>query len=308
MPSHTSCTDKAGLTSPSCQSVVAQHPGGLSFLTLCAWCGLAAGLLEVAKIVLRKRFFDWNHFYWMSRHFIWLVPITNPVILLVGGGATSLMIRTRAGRPPWVATRLLGTLSLLPLIWAGFPRIHVLAGLIMAAGGTMRLVPILDRHAPIFRRCARLSFPVLVAAVPILAISLWAGDMLKEWHEASHALPPRGSPNVLLIVLDTVAADHLDLYGYGRPTSPTLDQLATRGLRFDGVRATSSWTLPSHASIFTGRWPHELFAGWLTPFDHTDPTLAEYLCSRGYATAGLTATYSYCASDSGLGRVFQQLS
>ena len=40
-----------------------------------------------------------------------------------------------------------------------------------------------------------------------------------------------------------------------------------RGVRFDRAQATSSWTLPSHASMFTGRWPHELSAGWLTPLD-----------------------------------------
>ena len=116
-----------------------------------------------------------------------------------------------------------------------------------------------------------------------------AADRLKEWREAARPLPPPGSPNVLLIVLDTVAADHLSLYGYNRPTSPTIDELAGAGIRFDRVQATSSWTLPSHASMFTGRWPHELSAGWLTPLDGTYPTLAEFLGSRGYATAGFVA-------------------
>ena len=70
------------------------------------------------------------------------------------------------------------------------------------------------------------------------------------------------------------------------------------------MQATSSWTLPSHASMFTGRWPHELSAGWFTPLDGTYPTLAEFLGSRGYATAGFVANYWYCASDSGLNRGF----
>ena len=111
---------------------------------------------------------------------------------------------------------------------------------------------------------------------------------------------------MLLIVLDTVAAGHLSLHGYNRPTSPALDQLARRGVRFDRVRATSSWTLPSHASMFTGRWPHELSAGWLTPLDATYPTLAEYLGSRGYDNAGFVANTFYCGVDSGLARGFGQ--
>jgi len=101
-----------------------------------------------------------------------------------------------------------------------------------------------------------------------------------------------------------VAAGHLSLHGYDRPTSITLDGLARRGVRFDRVQATSSWTLPSHASFFTGRWPHELSVGWLTPLDATYPTLAEYLGSRGYATAGFVANTFYCGADTGLGRGF----
>src|SRR5262249_52911283 len=120
----------------------------------------------------------------------------------------------------------------------------------------------------------------------------------------SHPMPSPASDNVLLLVLDTVAADHLGLYGYDRPTSPTLDELATRGIRFDRAQATSSWTLPSHASMFTGRWPHELSVGWITPLDAARQTRAEYLGSRGYATAGFTANYWYCAADSGLNRGF----
>ena len=108
-------------------------------------------------------------------------------------------------------------------------------------------------------------------------------------------MPSPGSPNVLLIVLDTVAADHLSLNGYDRPTSPTMDELARSGIRFDSVQAASSWTLPSHASLFTGRWPHELSAGWLTPLDRTYPTVAEFLGAHGYATAGFIANSSYCA-------------
>ena len=108
----------------------------------------------------------------------------------------------------------------------------------------------------------------------------------------------------MLIVLDTTAADHLSLHGYSRRTSLTLDGLARRGIRFDRARATSSWTLPSHASLFTGRWPHELSAGWLTPLDATHRTLAEFLGSRGFATAGFVANLFYCGADTGLARGF----
>ena len=117
-------------------------------------------------------------------------------------------------------------------------------------------------------------------------------------------LPPAGSPNVLFIVLDTVRADHLSLYGYPRSTTPTLKRLAENGIRFDRARATAPWTLPSHASFFTGRWPHELGVQWLTPLRPGPPLLAEYMGSRGYATAGFVANTGYCSYDTGLARGF----
>ena len=76
---------------------------------------------------------------------------------------------------------------------------------------------------------------------------------------------------MLLIVWDTVRAENLSLHGYGRPTTPNLERLAARGVRFEHAFATSPWTLPSHASLFTGRWPHELSAGWKTPLDDDPP-------------------------------------
>ena len=66
---------------------------------------------------------------------------------------------------------------------------------------------------------------------------------------------------MLLIVLDNVRADDLSLYGYDRETTPNLERLAREGVRFTEARSTAPWTLPSHASMFTGRWPHELSVG-----------------------------------------------
>jgi glucan phosphoethanolaminetransferase (alkaline phosphatase superfamily) len=85
-----------------------------------------------------------------------------------------------------------------------------------------------------------LSFPIVAAVAPNLAVYLLGTDRLKAWREHARILPPAGSPNILLIVMDTVAADHLSLHGYDRRTSPTIDALAERGIRFDRVRSTSS--------------------------------------------------------------------
>ena len=61
--------------------------------------------------------------------------------------------------------------------------------------------------------------------------------------------------NVILISLDAVRPDHLGCYGYARQTSPNIDALAEKGVLFEQAIAASYWTLPSHASIFSGLLP-----------------------------------------------------
>ena len=111
-------------------------------------------------------------------------------------------------------------------------------------------------------------------------------------------------PNVLLLVMDTVRADRLSLHGYKRDTTPNLVRLARKGVRFDQARSTAPWTLPSHASMFTGRWPHQTGVSEDRPLDATHPTLAEFLSDRGYLTAGFVGNTYFCNSWFGLGRGF----
>ncbi len=63
------------------------------------------------------------------------------------------------------------------------------------------------------------------------------------------------APSIVLITLDTTRVDHLSCYGYERKTTPNLDRLAQRAVRFRRAWSTSSWTLPAHASLFTGMYP-----------------------------------------------------
>jgi Sulfatase len=89
-----------------------------------------------------------------------------------------------------------------------------------------------------------------------------------------------------------------------RSTTPALERLALRGIRFAEARATAPWTLASHATMFSGRLPDDLNVHWQTPLRRDFPTLAEYLGSRGYATAGFVANTEYCSYDTGLDRGF----
>jgi arylsulfatase A-like enzyme len=304
MISRTAVVRNAAAVGSSTPDLANNPPRFLSLLLLSAWCGLVAGLLEASTIVIRKQVFDPNPLYKMSRHFVWLVPLSNLCVFLVLGLVGGVIVLAWPRRGRWLFVRGLCAMAFLPPMLVAFPRIHSIAWLVVALGVAAQLVPRLERHGRILRRVVLVSFPAAVAVVAIPGASLWVGDRIKQVRENGRPLPPPGSPNVLLIVMDTVAAGHLGLHGYDRATCPTLAELAERGVRFDAARAASSWTLTSHATMFTGRWLHELSVGWLTPLDRRHPTLAEYLGDRGYATAGFVGNTWYCATDSGLARGF----
>jgi len=95
-------------------------------------------------------------------------------------------------------------------------------------------------------------------------------------------------PNIVLVVVDTLRADRLGMYGHDRPTSPNLDALAARGLVVDRAYAPSSWTLPSVASYLTGLQPPEHgVLGWTDRLPGDVPYLPEALHDAGYATVGI---------------------
>jgi len=274
--------------------------GPVDVLVLSVWCGLAAGLLEVGTRVLCRAIDPTKHLYMMSRHFIWLTPLANLLVFLGLGLLLAVVTRRWPRLGGWLSPRLLCALAILPVLLVAFPQVFVDAWFILALGIASRLVPRLERDPAALRRRLAWSLPGLLGLVLFLAGSVFGGDWLKERREAGRALPPADSPNVLFIVLDTVRADRLSLYGYQRRTTPTLERMAKRGIRFDGARATAPWTLPSHASLFTGRWPHELGVQWLTPLRGDFPMLAQYLGSHGYATAGFVGNTVYCSYDTGL--------
>ena len=125
-------------------------------------------------------------------------------------------------------------------------------------------------------------------------------------------MPDGGS--VLLIVVDTLRADHLGVYGYSRPTSPNLDIWAAQGRVYERAFATGSWTLPSFGSIYTGRWStvHRagvaMSKGWRGDLLSTGltavPTIAEILREHGFAT-GAIMNNPYLDPSFGVSRGFE---
>jgi len=100
------------------------------------------------------------------------------------------------------------------------------------------------------------------------------------------------APNLVLIVLDTLRADHLGCYGYERPTSPNLDRYAAEGMLYRYANSVANHTGPSHATMFTGMLPseHGLMSA-VSGMPTRMPTLAGTLADAGYSTAGLTSNF-----------------
>lgn len=130
------------------------------------------------------------------------------------------------------------------------------------------------------------------------------------------AAAPARRPNVVLIVLDTVRTDHTSGWGYRRPTTPNLDEFLLESARFIRALAPAPWTLPSHASMFTGKYPfmtgvHTFLTQSGGKEDLIEPplkdefhTLAEALRAEGYATAAFVANSVYLSTNFNLQQGF----
>lgn len=276
----------------------------LDLLLFSAWCGLAAGELEVAARVVYRALSTTNRLFALTRHFVWLAPTLNLALFLCIGAVLALAVMRWPRSAGWLAPRLLCVLALLPMLLLIGRNVHPAAWVVFAMGVASVLARLIERRPDRTRKVLLASLPVLLVLVLAQAGMLVVGDRLKHRREDGRPPPPQGSPNVLLIVLDTVRADRLSLYGHPRPTSKTLERLAEGGVRFDNARAAAPWTLPSHATLFTGVWPHQIGEEWMHPIKGDATTLAEFLGARGYATAGFIGNTLYCSYDSGLNRGF----
>ncbi len=106
-------------------------------------------------------------------------------------------------------------------------------------------------------------------------------------------------PNVILIVLDTVRMDHMSCYGYSRNTTPKIDAFAQDARVYTNCLSPGCWTLPSHASLFTGLPGRAHGVSWVhQSLDEEFETLAEQLLAAGYQTAGLSSNAIVSASRS----------
>ncbi len=228
-------------------------------------------------------------------------------------------------------TLLLGALAMYALLCAGVDwavqwivpgdlgrSIWVRGGAVIAAGTALTLAAGEVRSLPLFVVAAifallalgRFTWPAAAAAVAFALYPTVVSPAQLATPPPVAAVPAPGAaaarPSFVVVVLDTLRRDHASAYGYARDTTPNLARLAERGIRFDRAYTTGCWSLPSHASLFTGLFAirHGAHNENLA-LDERHPTLAEILARHGYETASFTGN-PWIGPGTGTSRGFER--
>jgi arylsulfatase A-like enzyme len=277
-------------------------------LLLAAALALAAGLIESLWWIVQYSVFHRPIPRTASPDLIWTTPasaLATLLILAVLLNAVSRATRVRAPRARGLAATVLCFAAVYSVALVLPLAIHAAARAILSLGIATLFMRALRARPVAVLTLARRTV-VAGAVVVLLCIALLPIlRSVRYRNSLSVAAAARGgAPNVILIVWDTVRAASLSLYGYDRLTTPNLDRLAQRGVVFDNAIAAAPWTLPSHASMFTGLYHHEHSADRRSPLADSTLTLAEHLRSRGYQTAGFIGNTHWVGSVFGLGQGF----
>jgi arylsulfatase A-like enzyme len=286
-----------------------------SYWAFCAAIGVAAATLAALASMPWGRPAEVALAVWTGAHgWLLLAPFPGLVLGVATYGALELArvrltSESRSGLP--VAAALAFGLVFLPRITrmlGGGEELHDLPVELPVAAVLAVLAALLAMGAMARRTRLSLPSPDAIAAVllPVLAFSplLFSGTF-PERHVPNFeraTIPPQ-LPSLIVLVMDTVRADHLSLYGYQRETTPNLRAFvehSDRAVVYPLAHAPGTWTLASHASLFTGLIPSEHGVQTRTMFDFStghirnnhlraDRTLAEVLHERGYRTAFVSA-------------------
>lgn len=215
---------------------------------------------------------------------------------------------------PWAVAAILILVSRLALVnWKNSSALLAVPLTLVAALVSLGAVVVAIRLL-FWARSSKLWSPVLerglMAAVVIGIVfgpgavsSIYAG----RGAPAAHSNSGKPLPNIILITMDTVRADHLGIYGYARQNTPNLKELLKVSTLYTDFISASTLTLPSHASMFTGLYPqshaaYKQFPNYPMgrPLPQGIPTMASILDSAGYYSMALSANFWYLVPDWGL--------
>ncbi len=264
---------------------------------------MLTGYLELLNLAFRKYLLDRPVL--LGRHTIWMSPLADATLFVaLASTFIPLVFVLTTHHSKRVMLLMLGFVLAASLVLL-HGEIHNVAAAMLSGGVAVQITRSSLRRVEQFEALVRRTLPWMTATClgTAILLPLW-WNRSERWSIHDLSSIGDGAPNVLILVWDTVRAQDLSTYGYARNTSPNLTALAKDGICFEHAIAPSPWTLPSHASLFTGRWAHELSTNWGAPLDSKFPTLAEVLRAEGYATAAFIANQYVCSRQSGLDRGF----
>ncbi|MBK6487004.1 MAG: sulfatase [Gemmatimonadetes bacterium] len=267
-----------------------------------ALAACAGHLLTVAVLRRLLHMFSWK--WWLRDQLL----LSSVGYLLVFAALAFIPVLLHLAWPrrltlPRLAAFLVG-LTVFSVLLV-FQRLAPWALAIVAVGCAVQFHRVVNARDQRLRRASRWLAAGLAGGTAVLVI---ASHMVRQRAGAS-ALAAIGSaaaetPNVLLIILDTVRGESVGFLGGPVDNTPRLTEWARRGVLFDNAYSTSSWTLPSHASIFTGEYASTTGADWVEPLGTERQTLAEALRAHGVVTGGFVANTVATWYQTGLARGF----
>jgi arylsulfatase A-like enzyme len=274
----------------------------LDLVIVAGWWGLVAGLMEGIRAFC-SHLMSWRDV--MGASIFWNPLLFSSIAIII----VCLNWRVPLKRETLVrATLGFSWLAIYDLCDGLIPRWVVILPFLIALILASVCALVFHRHSEDAIRFQRRSLLFLGLAAMLFVASSYTYDRIDERRQVSKLpVTAPGARNAIVVVIDTLRADHLSAYGYSRPTSPNLDTIARMGVQFDNAISTSSWTLPSHASMLTAEYPHEHHVDHDTSSlgpDHI--TLGEALQARGYRTAAFSGNTGNFSRDRGFGRGFMR--
>ena len=281
-----------------------------NIISLAAGFGLITGLVE-GILLFGLHQFEWltwrlqNRAYWYET--LWIAPLVDVILFSLAGLALALIGFPLRKKFPVAKTSLFLFSVLAAVDWLFiilFGRISLVAILVLAVGLGVQAFTYFSKREALtlqrFQRSLTWLAGITVAVFVVIQGGGWLGEKIKT---ANLPETQADAPNVIVIVVDTLRADHLSAFGYERDTSPFMDSLAAEGIRFENAISPSSWTQPSHASMLTGRYTYEHQAE-THPLDATYPTIGEAMQAQGYRTGAFSANTLFFTRRQGFGRGF----
>ena len=269
--------------------------------------GLVSGMGEGIILLVLQEF---GKVRGVSADILWISPILNLVLFNLAAFFWILVGKVLQ-KVDTTGASLFTFIFLTALSWLGILLYNIFyewAVLILCLGLAFQITRMINKSTNKFYFFIRRRIVFVFLCFLVLLIGIPTGRYFQEKINSSNLEPTISNlPNVILIVMDTVRADHLSTYGYDRPTTPFLDQVASQGVLFSNAIAPSSLSLPSHASIFSGRYVYEHGVEWNNPLGYQrlePPILPETLRNIGYVTGGFSANLYWITHAYGFDRGF----